>query len=1410
MEKSMFKRLISLIIIFTFTFTNLPYLHAQDFSVNQLPSPGMMIGQSEPFAPLVLKGLVVNPRKPLEFQFIVDTGNGPKDNAFIKDESNRLVKYFLAGLTIPEGDLWVNLSPYEKNRITTLSLGKTELGRDLLAQDYILKQLTASLIYPENDLGKEFWGRVYAKAQAQFGTTDVPVNTFNKVWILPDQAQIFENGPAAYVTQSTLKVMLDEDYLARRKHALAPRNGTHSIGADIVRQIVLPEIEKEVNTGRNFAPLRQIYDAMILAKWYKETIQNSLLDALYTNKRKTAGVNLSDPAVKEQIYQRYLQAYKKGVFNYIKEDATPEGQMVPRKYFSGGLTPMPQTLARNGDAAMVSVRGLLLAVTISLSALMPTGITFAQKLGDVVKDDLPSLLEAQKKEDPFLTSDRYATMRIIYILDKNGTPGLSQEIDDGLNDKNSVKAMSDVVDDLRTVKGRPQTLGEVKEKWIENLRKRVNSWDPIFKASKRDIGIYEKVMKKLGASWWQLQTDTERLLWALLLAISGVAGKYKYKDHMAKTYVERTKKKIQKLGGNGNIDELLGYLNDDRVSEAARNALGRLAVDSESQYRIGMAGLKSYVSDNHPWAINLLVKSGRLAANSELQYEAGVIGLESDNSDAVKWSIEMLLKSGKKQIIGMLVKRLSHSDAGIRRKARLVLEQFKVDDVLRQLKWESRNIPETGREIILNDDQRGMIQNILRTLQYKDQIKPSDKIDDIVILGNPNLDVFRQALRLWREHQNSKIVTLGGVGRFTKPLIDNTRNAGFEFKDISSEAVIIRQVMEQMLDKEKEFADLKGQSPQFDDSETRSTNTPENIINYKSSIEAKIGERTPDNPYRIVYLQTPQQQLRTKATIDKYFAGELKNGHLAALSDTSEYQLKGKSDAEVLDNILSEAVRFMIYTRYGNNTIANVELPPGFWPEVIALYNSLKAKDRTPLAQILSKLATVAGPVDQTLQNLPGVQKVFLEQIMKDAAMVQARNQGQGDAAMLAKTRLAFWIRTGSIYKIANMLDERDSKIRQSAREALDLLAKGADVQYKVGLVGLKSSDFEIRIWAIRMLVKSGNKEAIYPMLELSNPIIHQKVREALEKFKVKDVLEQLNRRYGSLPEVISVLDGYETTIVNYSGNVNEQESISSAVYKDVPNPERERIGRLIKEFGGTPDSAMLTSRVQKKQNVTINGKANMLLPGAAAGVRQMKKPLGAPFEAVYTMPVRSAKYSNLRMELGESDGSSYIALADDSSGPGQKRYLFFIYFGNAQAEMVTKLNIMKRFAGQNFFIEELDHLDMNRQTDRDALAGFAVDWLKKWIGTGLYNKDIQKAGERLPSQAPSQVITDKASLAKAPGGIDLNQISVRRTGNPIKVQFDPSQLDQLMQGGFEGFSPVIINITPLKSPFQLLGVKSK
>src|SRR5207248_2496347 len=132
------------------------------------------------------------------------------------------------------------------------NLGQTEMGRDMLAQDYILKQLTASLIYPEKGLGKTFWDRVYAKAAQMYGTTEIPVNTFNKIWIVADRADVYERGNVGYVTKAHLKVMLEEDYLAMNKNNIS-RASKYHVGSQIIREIVLPAIETEVNQGQNFA-----------------------------------------------------------------------------------------------------------------------------------------------------------------------------------------------------------------------------------------------------------------------------------------------------------------------------------------------------------------------------------------------------------------------------------------------------------------------------------------------------------------------------------------------------------------------------------------------------------------------------------------------------------------------------------------------------------------------------------------------------------------------------------------------------------------------------------------------------------------------------------------------------------------------------------------------------------------------------------------------------------------------------------------------------------------------------------------------------------------------------------------------------------------------------------------------------
>ena len=199
-----------------------------------LSAPNQLINTTYEYAPFVLRGIRVYPDKPFKFDFLIDEGQTKLTKQQVKEEAKRHINYFLASLTIPEEDLWANLSPYEENRIIPNELSLTDMGKDMLSQDYILKQLLSSLTYPESPQGKLFWDKVYKKVQEKLGTTNIPIDTFNKIWIVPEKAVVYEEGNLAFVGEARLKVLLEEDYLALRNEGRGARGEGRGDEWDII------------------------------------------------------------------------------------------------------------------------------------------------------------------------------------------------------------------------------------------------------------------------------------------------------------------------------------------------------------------------------------------------------------------------------------------------------------------------------------------------------------------------------------------------------------------------------------------------------------------------------------------------------------------------------------------------------------------------------------------------------------------------------------------------------------------------------------------------------------------------------------------------------------------------------------------------------------------------------------------------------------------------------------------------------------------------------------------------------------------------------------------------------------------------------------------------------------------------
>jgi len=309
-----------------------------------LPLPGNLVDMSVSSAPALLKGIKVDRNDPFLLEFLFDS---PK--AVSSEEFSRMVEYFLACLTMPEENLYVNLSPYEPQTVCADSLAITDLGRDMLEQDYLLKQLSASLTYPETETGKKYWETINA-----VGAGSSPTNDFNKVWITPDKALVYENEGTAVIKEARLKVLADEDYLAMQNNGVGANNhspvnqdainrvSTSNNSADAFRKNILPLLEQDVNHGKNFSTLRQVYSAFILAVWFKKKLKDSVYK-YYINQKKVSGIDKVDKQSRQDIYNLYVEAFKKGAYDYVKKDIvgannySPVKKIIRRRYFSGGV-----------------------------------------------------------------------------------------------------------------------------------------------------------------------------------------------------------------------------------------------------------------------------------------------------------------------------------------------------------------------------------------------------------------------------------------------------------------------------------------------------------------------------------------------------------------------------------------------------------------------------------------------------------------------------------------------------------------------------------------------------------------------------------------------------------------------------------------------------------------------------------------------------------------------------------------------------------------------------------------------------------------------------------------------------------------------------------------------------------------
>jgi len=277
----------------------------------------------------------------LRFAFEIEEASGIKPGIDIRKAAQKFLEYFFIGLAVPEEKFWVNLSPYEPSRVIDSLLSDTDFGRIMLSADLRLKKDVSEFTNPKvSKIGRQFWSRLYEKAEQFISLNSIPVTS--RLWIIPDEVIVYETENRIFIIKSRLKVCLESAYLTDNYSIKDKRQQElEDFASGLMQELVLPDLNKRVNEGSTYADLREVYQALILAKCYKEKFgyqPGFLLQRPGVEILKDTEINF--PYTPKQLYQNYLKSLKQGEYSF--SETITQGfsfyQVVSvRQYFSGGV-----------------------------------------------------------------------------------------------------------------------------------------------------------------------------------------------------------------------------------------------------------------------------------------------------------------------------------------------------------------------------------------------------------------------------------------------------------------------------------------------------------------------------------------------------------------------------------------------------------------------------------------------------------------------------------------------------------------------------------------------------------------------------------------------------------------------------------------------------------------------------------------------------------------------------------------------------------------------------------------------------------------------------------------------------------------------------------------------------------------
>ena len=273
-----------------------------------------------------------------------ERAEGSKPGINIQNASRIGAAAFMTGLAVNDYKFWVNLNPWEVDRIIDEELGQSEVGRIMLEADLQMKRDFSNYGNPcANETGKALWNLLDKKREDLvqrcmnrfpgeiIEASNIIFKPVQRHWIVPDKAYAYSNGSLIYIINASLAInsepvtdhssfqVKNQDINNLSRDCIEELNRSAQEYAEyynnLEERMIQPYVVADINTDEKYEDLREVYAALALAQLYKSKVTprtDIFRDSLDSSSASI--LKSQTPWQPKDIWDKYVYSFKNGEY----------------------------------------------------------------------------------------------------------------------------------------------------------------------------------------------------------------------------------------------------------------------------------------------------------------------------------------------------------------------------------------------------------------------------------------------------------------------------------------------------------------------------------------------------------------------------------------------------------------------------------------------------------------------------------------------------------------------------------------------------------------------------------------------------------------------------------------------------------------------------------------------------------------------------------------------------------------------------------------------------------------------------------------------------------------------------------------------------------------------------------------